>query len=411
MPDQRLFRAYADLSYRQEVEIEGEGTHELPWKMVVSRHPEIARKLPAIVAFKDDHHGVFQNNPLAPIDVAVIFSNLQRLGTRQLACSALLAWENPDPIGLTALEAQMAGFDSLVIAAPVTRGAIMEPLPEPFRRASLPIEEIGGSPAALPVVNRVSLPNLIYGGDRTLAGFQVIDSESESPHLPMLARWDYRIILSFPLLAVMQQLGLKPEDLEIHVGDSIRLGHNGPSIPIDEFGRLADPSQHRIWTDAIAAEKLIDATPAAFPKETVQRVLVADGRSHADTRLLEFNRTLPLAMASIAAGGEASTRTNYIRLGASQEIYALLVFTLLLGSMAPMPSLMRNAGYLAIAAGIVLGQYAAATFLHHWLPGEAAFTAVVIAAITSFGSTRTSTTKGVTLSEGQGLDFVRYSGQ
>lgn len=408
-PDKQAFHTIAQLSHRESIQTAGQGSHDSPWQMVRPHNPEIIRQLPAIVSLTDDKEGVFQNSPHAPIDFAVIFSNLHRLGAKKIACATLLAWEKPDPIGLEAMEQEMARFDSVLIAAPVTRGAIMEPLPEAFRRASIPIEEIGGNPSALPVVNRVSLPNMIYGNDRSLAGFQVIDSETDGPHLPLVARWDYRVILAFPLLAVMQQLNVQPQELEIHVGKAIHLGPKGPIIPIDEFGRLADPGKHEIWSQSIAAEKLIDATPANVSRASLERVLLSDGRSHTDARLTKFNQILPLAMASIASGGETTDRINHIRLSTSQEIYALLLFALLLASMTPVPGSLRITIYLLMIALVITGQYLAATFLHLWPPGGAAISAIIAAALSAI-PTKRETEHGVVLTESDRLTFVRYSG-
>lgn len=304
----------------------GKGTHLEPWRMQTQQAHDHDLLQWDLVVLGDPVDATFQGSPHAPIDFALIFSNLQRLGARQLACAALLAWEAPDPFGLTAMENTLADFESVVIAAPLTRGTVMEALPPPFRRNSLLLEDLVGNSSLLPVVNRVSIPTMIYGGDNTLAGFQVIDSEPRDGTLPLLARWDYRVVLAFPLATLMQRLGVTAADLHVEVGSHIQLGRGGLRIPIDEHGRFHAPGPRDPFPET-KAEELIDAE-----HQTLAHPLLLDRRSRTEPSTRDFNQSLSASLQGLlTADAQLRTRT-LTRWSGGVEIPGLLLLALMASS-------------------------------------------------------------------------------
>ncbi len=403
--DASAFMAFARINHGPEVKVSGHGSHTSPWQVQWNPDHADTKNRPVIITLHDDPNGFFQSSPHAPVDIAVILSNIQRLGARHLACAPLLAWENPDAIGLTALETQMDKFHSMVIAVPLARGAVLEPMPAAFRRASLPIEDIHGDIQGLPVINRASIPNLIYGNDNTLAGFQILDSEPPGDAIPLLARWDYRIVLAFPLLAAMQQLELRPEDLTIHVGESIRLGKQGPVVPIDEFGRLDKTTNSNPKLLEIRAEALIDGQPDLFKNHTFSAPIICDHRSINESAITSFNRTLTSTIMSITSGQSSQIR-NFPRLKPSQEIYMLLALTVLLALATPLPFMPRLLLHIAVTCACLLIQYTVLSYTHHWLPGIPGLAAIAAALVISSLPRK----KGPTayLNPKDGLSYVRY---
>ena len=173
--DRVLFTVVAGSFANPPLFVSGEGTPAKPWKlgsMSAEAKPD-KRQAPVIVSLGDDLEGFFQTSPPAPIDLAVIFSNFQRLGAKKAATAAVLSWEAPDPIGLAALDKALGRFDSLVMAAPLSRGAVPSTMPAAFRRASVSLTKIHGDTSMLPVVNRMSLPGVILGGDSHSYGVAV----------------------------------------------------------------------------------------------------------------------------------------------------------------------------------------------------------------------------------------------
>jgi hypothetical protein len=376
--ERNTFKALAQRMAGSPIEISGAGSHADPWQMSFRSNPGDGSNMPGTVALKDNLENIFQSSPHSPIDMAVIFKNLQRLGTKHLACSVLLAWEEPDPIALTALEGALLDFESVVLAAPVTRSAIMEAMPADFRRASIPLEKLSGDPSSLPVVNRVSIPSIIHGGENAMAGFEVIDSEPTAEHLHLMARWDDRVIFSFPVIATLRQLGLDPDDLKIEVGSHLQLGVAGPRIPIDEFGGIAIESLSVNPKTDLFAKELIDAEVGDSKLPDLKQAILCDLRSHADITTRDFNRLIPSCMEKLLQGQGKPEQLTIKRIGSSLELPLLLVLALAL-SFAGLLGRVK----MSMICLLVLGGCSAATWLglqnERWLPVLAALVIVATA--------------------------------
>jgi hypothetical protein len=155
-------------------------------------------------------------------------------------------------LALVGLRKQLDRFDSAVLGLPLARGAAGEPVPAPFLRLSMDLADAEGDVSGLPQVNRVAVPNAELGGQRSQAGFTVLENEADAgdgrQHL--LARWSDRILFALPLATEIASLGIDPEEIRVICGAEIRLGTGGPVIPIDEFGRTP------LATDVVAADIL-----------------------------------------------------------------------------------------------------------------------------------------------------------
>lgn len=334
-----------------------------------------------VVSLGDDPDGVFQSAPPSPVDLAVVFSNLQRLGVKRAASAAVLAWDAPDVIGLAALDKVLGRFDSMLMAAPLTRGAVPEPMPAAFRRASLPLDAIHGDSSALPAVNRIPIPNVIFGGENTWAGFQTLESEPVAGFHPLLARWGDRVVFSFPLLAAMQRLGLPLDGMEIRPGDILKLGAQGPSVPLDRFGRLAMRVKAVPPHDTIAAETVIDAGPGLFPTPTPGPVILRDDRSGAEPATRAFSTMLPVLAATLATDAGWSPAEAFPRPAPAVETAILLVLSAVLAWAGGFGGFARAVLLLTISGAVIAVQCIAAGLATLWLPGLAALAAVGVAAV------------------------------
>lgn len=360
--------------------ITGEGSRKSPWKLrTFASKPRLdPKRAPLIVALGDDVEGVFQSSPPSPIDLAVILSNFQRLGAKKAATAAVLAWDAPDPIGLAALDKTLGRFDSLVMAAPLGRGAVAEPMPPAFRNASVPAGIVSGDITSLPVVNRVPLRGVILGGENTLAGFQSLDSERAASFPPLLARWEDRVVFAFPLLAAMQGLGLPLDGIEIRLGEYLKLSPQGPVVPLDRFGRLAAPLGHVTPFAEIPAAALIDGGDDLFPKQAPEPVILRDDHSAADSPTRAFSRQLAAVIASITSDTGLAPARAFTRFTLSQEIVllSLLITALKLASL--LPAFPRNIVFLLLAGFCLTAQVVAASS-SVWLPTLPALAAIAAA--------------------------------
>jgi hypothetical protein len=218
--------------------LDGDGSQKKPW----TRRKEVPPVLPPpprLLNIDDDPEGYFSSSPLSPVDHAVIFSSLHEAGHRVLGVGHILAWEESEPLAMDALRKQLDRFDAAVLALPLARGAVPEPVAAPFLRWSVPESDALGNVSALPQVNRIAVANAEQGGSRSLAGFSLLENESDpgADVQPLLAKWGDRIVFAFPLAVEIAAEGLSPADVIVHVGKEIRMGKAGQVIDIDGFGR------------------------------------------------------------------------------------------------------------------------------------------------------------------------------
>jgi hypothetical protein len=361
--------------------VEGAGTQAAPWRLRAfsSEARPDPRQAPLIVSLGDDVQGFFQSSPPAPIDLAVMLTNFRRLGAKKAATAAVLAWEEADPIAFAALEGVLEKFDSLVMAAPLSRGAVASPLPPAFRRASVPIDALKGDASDLPVVNRIPLPGVLLGGENSAAGFSVLESEEASRFVPMLARWEDRVVFSFSLLTVLQRLDLTPDRLEIRPGEFLKLGSNGPVVPIDRYGRLTLPLRRLDGFAEIPAERLIDGGDGLFPKAAPEPVILRDDRSSAEPATQAFSRNLAAAIATIASEDGLAPSRIYPRLPSKVEACLLAAVVMILTLLAGTAELTRRLGGLVLGGACLAAQWIGVGIASVWLPGLPMLAAIATA--------------------------------
>ena len=381
--DYTIFETVAGGSSNGALFISGKGTRTEPWNLRTFSTDKKAdkRQAPVIVSLGDDLKGFFQSSPPAPIDVAVIFSNFHRLGAKKAATSAVFAWEKPDPIGQAAFEKSLDRFDSLVMAAPLSRGVVSSPMPPAFRRTSIAEGKISGETSALPLVNRLPIQGIVLGGERTLAGFSSLESEPSSRFVPLMARWEDRVVFSFSLLTVLQRLDLPLEGVEVRLGKFLKLGPVGPIVPIDESGRLALPLKPLSAFAEISAEALIDGGDDLFPKQAPDPVILRDDQTAAELSTREFSRDLSAVIAAIASNQGLSEAQEFPRLSQDWELgilAAVVVVMILLGGAS---DFVRPVGALLLAGVCVAAQWIAFGVGSIWLPGVPMLVAIVAAMV------------------------------
>lgn len=367
--------------------ITGNGSHTSPWKLQTSAEKNLADsdQPPVIVALGDDLEGVFQSSPASPIDLAVILSNFQRLGAKRAASAAVLAWDAPDAIGLAALDKAIGRFDTFVMAAPLSRGAVPETMPPAFRRASIALDVIQGDTALLPAVNRIPLPGIILGGENTVAGFQTLESEPSTELVQLIARWNDRVVVSFPLLTVLQHLNLTVDGIDIQMGQFIKLGASGPIVPIDRYGRMPLPLKPISPHSIIPAESLIDRSENLLPTASAGPLVLRDERSQAESGTRSFSEHLPAVIAMIHSGITLTPAREYLRIPAYLELAVLSILILIITAICTLPAKPRNLAFLIIVTDCIAFQAVFAGYSHLWLPGIPALATTLSAILFSYG--------------------------
>lgn len=366
--------------------IGGSGTHKDPWTLRTLSRKVVANTdtAPVIVSLTDDTDGFFQSSPHSAVDLAVVLSNIHRLGAKKAACAVILEWEDPDPIGLLALEIELGKFDSLVTAAPLTRGAVPASLPPSFRNASIPISDVRGDIGALPSVNRIAVPGVILGGERALSGFTHLDSESPTDFPQIIARWDDRLVFSFHFLAALQRMDVPLQEVEFRPGQYLKLGDTGKIMLIDRFGRLplvlADlPAQHEFDAEALIDTDVNSIAPSLPSIPWILR----DERSAMESSLREFSAILGPTVAAIASEAGLSNAVEKKRPDPRIELILLGNLWLILCMIARLSDFRRNIGYLLVAGISIASQFVASGIFSCWMPGTIALSGISAAWLAS----------------------------
>ena len=336
-----------------------------------------------MVSLGDDVDGFFQASPHAPIDLAVLLKNFRRLGVKNVSTAAIMAWEAPDPIGLAALEMSLAGFDSLVMAAPLSRGPTASAMPLAFRQASIPLASVQGNTLALAVVNRIPVPGVILAAENATAGFSVIESEPVSAFPRLMACWEDRVVFSFSLLAALQRMNLSPTGLEIRLGEYLKLGPDGPLIAIDEYGRLAVPLASISTVKTISAESLIDGGDGLFPQPMLEPVLLRDDRTTAEPATQAFSHQLLPTLAAISSDKGLASSRAYPRLAMAWEIGILAVMVCGLTLFCGVVNFPRKTAAMSLVGVVGMAQWIWLEIASVWLPGLPLLGAILAAMVVS----------------------------
>ena len=345
--------------------------------------------VPALVLLEDNTEGVFQASPHAPIDLALIFQNMDRLGGGTLAVGAVMAWESPDAIGLAALERAMDGFESVVTTVPLGRGATSESMPAAFRRASLPLSEVRGDVSSLPVVNRQAISGALLGGENALAGFTFLEPVDDVGPPPLIARWEDRIVFSFPFLVAVRNAGLGLDSLQIRPGSHIRVRPAGWIIPIDDAGRLTvrTPRAHD-WRET-PAEWLLDADPELWAVPARPGAwLLRDDRSALESAFREQSERLVPLVTTIASGAAFAEPIELRSVAKAHGLLLMAAIVVLVGALSRIGGLAMQAGLLCTLVGLVVLQWFALSLASLWMPAMPALLAVNVAWVLAYPITR-----------------------
>ncbi len=347
--------------------------------------PDKARDF-QLVAVTDDPDHIFEHTPPSPLDYAVILESLHNRGFRSVVLTTRMTWDEQPGLEAKGLSSRLALFNKAVIALPVTRGATAHPIPAALQRALIPLSRITGNHQHIPTVNQVTLPSHADGAAQTLAGFHQIESAPPSPgHIPMLAHWQGQgLIPSLELLAIMSAHDVAPADLIIHCGKHIRLGSQGPVIPIDAYGQTPSPKSAVPTHNAlppIIAEQVIGqpTTPPARQPEHIA-LIHATGTTTSATNTLSPTR-LPILLTLTETLLIPEKTTHYHRPPRVAEIAVLLAITLAATWFAGFSPGNRYFA-LAITASLLFPLLLALMDItHHWFALSAPLAALISACL------------------------------
>jgi hypothetical protein len=376
--------------------VTGDGTHGSPYALrTLHTDPaDLASDPLTDITITDDPDRVFQTSPPSPVDYAVILKNLRRLGRDSVAIGIPLSWAETDVISLIALDQQLDAFPAAVTSAPLSRSPTPTPLPPAFRRASIPLSQVKGTTTRLPIVNRVSIPDVVLGNKTSLAGFTMLESEPESDRPYLLARWDDRVVFSFHLLAALERFKVQPDSVEIRLGRYVSLGIDGPYIPIDEYGRLlfAPPSPRNITS--IPAGNLISAADDFLADRTPGPVLIRNTMSSADESSLRFSESLVPTVSLLADPSGTSTAETFPRVPWYAELLFLASLLSLIHGLGNYPKSSGKLPMAGLAVSVLILHFMIVPGAAAWIPTLPALAAAIVAIPLSTATRRRRTTTG-----------------
>jgi hypothetical protein len=313
----------------------------------------------------DDPEGVNAFGLYHPADLAITLSNLKEQGVERLFISTHLHWPEKDLEETNTLATSIKRFQSVVVTAPLRRQFKSEALPPEWLKSSIPASQVEGPTELLPVVNALAVSPSVLFPDNVYAGFSQLESEQASESVPLLARWEDRIVFSAPLLALMQHCRITPEQLQVRPGEWIRIGNTGNIIPIDSFGHFhPDPAfskktPPRTLTSALSGEaSIIGATQP-------EAILTATGEKTSEFEAIgsPYFKLSQLAFTTRVSGAKTLHR---IPLWA--EILLIDVVAILCAWFLAYRAWRRNIAFAIAVLAILLVFLTLYHTLHYWSP-------------------------------------------
>ncbi len=279
-----------------------------------------------IVAVTDDPDRIFENTPPSALDYATIFAKLHEQGATTLVAGTTMGWDDEPALQLTALNQQIKKFDRVLAGVPLRRSPNGTPIPDIFLSSEISTKQLRGDSKLLPQVNALALPNQLEASKHLLLGFSQLESEELSDdHIQLIAMWDGHIIPSFELVLIMVAYDKSPEDLHIHLGQTLTLGADAPIINIDQWGRTPLALNHPLAQPTTSADALfIEAVSLTHPP-----LLIANGKKSQLANQISQQR-LADTLATIQLFPVAKQPIEYTRLPSWAEAVIIIDLALLL---------------------------------------------------------------------------------
>ncbi len=184
--------------------------------------------------------------PLGPQDMAVLLNRLKQSGVQDIALSSPLTWQRETgDMSREMFCRVMQAFPHAVAGLRGRTAAQPDFTPLELRQSAIPAENVQGDARGLPVANR-PLPNSLTATPDSLNVVWAPDWLQDEPHthkpsaveqmsFPLLMRWNGETIPTLPFRLALMRLGLKSEDVQVKLGESITYG--GITHPLDRHGR------------------------------------------------------------------------------------------------------------------------------------------------------------------------------
>ena len=200
------------------------------------------------IAWDDDSRTGAPEMPLPKIqELATILNCLsEKLGVTDVAVSSPLVWEDAQSeMSMMMMERALRRFSRVGLGMPGRNAAQAAETPALLMGAVVPAAHIQGDTSGLPAANTPLQYTLPAPEDAALlmAPDFVEDealltgaSGTRGMSMPLLLRWNGKIMAALPLRMALAEMKLTPADVYVRLGKSLRVGDK--VFPLDAHGRI-----------------------------------------------------------------------------------------------------------------------------------------------------------------------------
>ena len=244
-----------------ETEIDADNWRVHGWSLRTLGSGEVS---PAVWSFVEVPFSreLFDGKEPKPSEYAILLAKLHQAGVRKLALTQSLSWSEIAELELRALDGSLRPFGDVLL--PIALSEVPQPASSPFwlEGSLLSSETLRGDASALPLMNQVITPPSVSvrpGLRFAFPDFGSRDLQYRVPgRLPVVTRWGDEYLPSWSLGLAMQMEGVELDELMIEPGRHLRIGPDGPVIPLDDFGRakLEEAEKGEDFSEMITAQSL-----------------------------------------------------------------------------------------------------------------------------------------------------------
>lgn len=221
---------------------------------------------------------LFDSREPKPSEYAVLLAKLHRAGARELAFTESPGWEAAPELELRALDSSLRPFREVLL--PIDLSEVPQPSAPPryLEDSLISRKNLVGDASSLPIMNQVAVPPSVTGRAGVQFAFPDFggrDLQYRAPgRLPVLTRWQDGFLPSWPLSLAMKMEGVTLDELIIAPGRHLRLGSDGPVVPLDDFGRAKVELGQKVERRTLSATEFFPIGEGSLPELSEKVVLV-----------------------------------------------------------------------------------------------------------------------------------------
>ena len=214
---------------------------------------------------------LFDQKKGKPSEYAILLSKIHQAGAREVVLTQDLTWPDAEELELRTLDGALRPFRDVLLPIALTEVPQPSDSPSWIAGSLIPPKVVRGDSSGLPLMNEVAVPPSVTsreGVNFAFPDFGSRDLQYRAPgRLPVLTRWHESYLPSWSLGLARRMEGLTADELIIEPGRHIRMGADGPVIPIDQFGRVKfdELAETKVNTEVLEATDFFPLNEEEMP--------------------------------------------------------------------------------------------------------------------------------------------------